>query len=140
MIRHVSKVVLYDSHGFLVMQQRDYGADAKNPGKLSFFGGGVEKGESNALAALRELKEETNVKAVPADLTHIYSKFVWDKDELLRVHYYQLSFPVATETLEVYEGSRFVVVDPKELRQRDMSLTPIVRRVVKNMRVRRVTE
>lgn len=132
MIRNVSKIVLYDSRGFLVMQKRDHGIRAKNPDKIAFFGGGVEKGESSSFAALRELKEETNIKAKASDLTRIYSRFVWDRNELVRVHYYRLEFPVTTQELEVYEGAGFVLIDPKDFR-RSRLLTPIARRVARKV-------
>ena len=44
------------------MQRKDEGAPTA-PGLLALFGGHVEKGETNHRALVRELKEETSIKA-----------------------------------------------------------------------------
>ncbi len=61
MVRDVSVILLFDSEGKVLLQQR--GLDAKRaPGKWGFFGGGIEEGETEYDAILRECIEETNYK------------------------------------------------------------------------------
>ena len=136
MVRHVSKVVLYDNHGFLIMQKRDHRAPAKNPGTLSFFGGGVEPGETHKAAALRELREETNVLVAERDLQRVHSRYVWDVNELIRVHYYRLDFPVALATLQVYEGKGFERIDPRGAWHEE-DFSPLAWRYLRKIRTRK---
>jgi 8-oxo-dGTP diphosphatase len=60
MIRPVAAIIL-EKEGKILLQLR--GDDAPtNPGRWSFFGGGIEKGESEEEAVKRECFEELNYK------------------------------------------------------------------------------
>jgi 8-oxo-dGTP pyrophosphatase MutT (NUDIX family) len=52
----------------LVLQLRDDIPDIHYPGMIATFGGGAEPGETPVQCALRELEEETGIKARAADL------------------------------------------------------------------------
>ena len=61
MVRDVSVILLFNDVGEVLLQQR--ALDAKRaPGKWGFFGGGIEEGETERDAVLRECFEETNYK------------------------------------------------------------------------------
>jgi 8-oxo-dGTP pyrophosphatase MutT (NUDIX family) len=60
-MRHVSMILLTLPDGRIVLQRRGKGAP-RSPGKLGFFGGHVEEGESYDDAMRRELSEETSLK------------------------------------------------------------------------------
>lgn len=61
MVRDVSVILLFNDEGKVLLQQR--ALDAKRtPSKWGFFGGGIEKGETELDAVLRECFEETHYK------------------------------------------------------------------------------
>jgi 8-oxo-dGTP pyrophosphatase MutT (NUDIX family) len=55
----------------LILQLRDDKPDIHYPGMIGAFGGGAEAGETPAECALRELEEETGLRAAAADLTRL---------------------------------------------------------------------
>ncbi len=55
----------------LVLQLRDDKPDIENPGRITSFGGSAEPGETPVECALRELAEETGIRAKPADLLRL---------------------------------------------------------------------
>ena len=55
----------------LVLQLRDDKPDIHHPGKITAFGGGAEPRESPTECALRELAEETGIKAQADDLQRL---------------------------------------------------------------------
>ncbi len=57
MKRDVSVVILYDDKGRVLLQHRADDA-ARSPGMWSFFGGGIEEGETHEEAVVRECFEE----------------------------------------------------------------------------------
>ncbi len=60
MIKETTAILLYNKEGEILMIQRTLDAK-KNPGCWSFFGGGVEEGETPEQAVRREAKEELGV-------------------------------------------------------------------------------
>jgi 8-oxo-dGTP diphosphatase len=60
MIKENAAILLYDEQGKILMIQRTLDAK-KNPGCWSFFGGGMEKGETPLQAVKREAKEELGI-------------------------------------------------------------------------------
>lgn len=60
MIKDSAAILLYNKKKEILMMQRTL--DAKhNPGRWSFFGGGVERGETPIQAVKREAKEELGI-------------------------------------------------------------------------------
>ena len=55
----------------LILQLRDNKPDIHYPGMITAFGGGAEAGETPAECALRELEEETGLRARAEDLTRL---------------------------------------------------------------------
>jgi 8-oxo-dGTP pyrophosphatase MutT (NUDIX family) len=89
--------------GKLVFQRRDDKAPSY-PGKLTFFGGGIEDGEQPREAALRELLEETSLR--PGDITDLrdvgtYTVPLTD-GRSVDVHLFETS--TAVLRFQVYEG------------------------------------
>jgi 8-oxo-dGTP diphosphatase len=60
MIKETAAILLYDKEGRILMIQRTLDAK-KNPGCWSFFGGGIEKGETPEKAVMREADEELGI-------------------------------------------------------------------------------
>lgn len=119
-VKQVANILVSSSDGILVMQQRDNTPGITNPGMITGFGGAVEKGESTRQAAVRELREETNLAFESDEL--IYHRTIFQpivNDGTSRwVTYYLLKGKDISQ-LEVYEGAGYARVDPNG----EMSLT-----------------
>jgi 8-oxo-dGTP pyrophosphatase MutT (NUDIX family) len=65
--RHAARVLLMDEQGRVLLVK---GHDADNPARQWWFsvGGGIEPGENEREAAVRELFEETGIRVAPHDL------------------------------------------------------------------------
>ncbi|MFO6300449.1 NUDIX hydrolase [Rahnella selenatireducens] len=57
-------------------------------GCFSLPAGGLEKGETLSTAAVRELKEETGVHAIPSELTLAHTMHVWTENRSWVGHYF----------------------------------------------------
>lgn len=128
---HVANVLVVDHEGSFVLQKRDNKPGIANPGMLTGFGGHVEASDtSNLQAAIRELKEETNLKPKPSDLTYfkMYRKTQQTYAEDSFVFFYTIT-DVKTTGLEIYEGQGFEVVPPSEISS-DHPLSPLIRTVI----------
>jgi 8-oxo-dGTP pyrophosphatase MutT (NUDIX family) len=113
-------VVLLDERGWVLLQERDAGAPV-NPDQWSLVGGGVEAGETDAEAALRELAEETELTGV--DLTHVdsYSYFCDDCGDGHDVSLYVAITDLTDEDVVCHEGRQIVFVDPRTIHTLDWS-------------------
>lgn len=66
--RAAASVLLLTKDRRLALQLRDDRPDIDNPGRITGFGGGAEPGETPVECALRELAEETGIRARAEDL------------------------------------------------------------------------
>jgi 8-oxo-dGTP pyrophosphatase MutT (NUDIX family) len=112
--RRLVAVVLVDPRGWVLLQERDEQAPV-NPDQWSLVGGGVEEGESDHEAALRELAEETEVTGV--DLTHVdsYSYYCDDCRDDHDVALYLAITGLADADVVCHEGRQIVFVDPRTI-------------------------
>jgi 8-oxo-dGTP pyrophosphatase MutT (NUDIX family) len=110
--RRIAAVVLVDPRGWLLLQERDENAPV-NPDEWSFVGGGVEDGESDAQAAVRELAEETGVTGV--DLTHVdtISYFCDDCGAEHDLALFLAITHLTDDDIVCHEGRQIVFVDPR---------------------------
>jgi 8-oxo-dGTP pyrophosphatase MutT (NUDIX family) len=114
MSRRLVGVVLVDARGWVLLQERDENAPV-NPDRWSLVGGGVEDGETDGDAALRELAEETEVTGV--DLTPVDSYSYWcdDCDESHDVALYLAITDLTDDDVVCHEGRQIVFVDPRTI-------------------------
>ena len=112
MSRRIAAVVLVDERGWLLLQERDESAPV-NPDQWSMVGGGVEDGESELEAALRELAEETEVTGV--DLTPVTSFRFWCEDcrDDHDVSLFLALTDLTDRDVVCHEGRQIVFVDPR---------------------------
>lgn len=111
--RDVSKVIIFNIQGKLILQDRDVNSTIQEPGKISLFGGGVEAGEDYITGAIRELKEEIGVDVRESELHYAFSKKIKGRNTM-NVHYFLLSTPLDMDELTIYEG-RGILIDPQQL-------------------------
>ena len=113
-IKEVANVLIIDTAGNVILQQRDTTPGINNPGMITGFGGAVESGESVHQAAVRELREETNLSFDASDLsyfTSIYQPHVNDGQPRW-VSYFVLKNQDISR-LEVYEGAGYYRLTPE---------------------------
>jgi 8-oxo-dGTP pyrophosphatase MutT (NUDIX family) len=103
--------MLVDARGWVLLQERDEQAPV-DPERWSLVGGGVEDGESDAEAAVRELEEETGLAGI--HLTALGELDFWCAG-CAEPHTLALftAFTELTDAdVECHEGRRIVFVDP----------------------------
>jgi len=69
-------------------------------GKWSIPGGAIEPGEGLTEAALRELEEETGLRAKPLGVVHILNNIVFDGEGNVKYHYLVLDILFDSTTIE----------------------------------------
>jgi 8-oxo-dGTP diphosphatase len=105
-------VVLVDSRGWLLLQERD--ADApRAANQWGMVGGHVEDGEDFEPAAYRELAEETGLTLEPGTLQLWRdAEFTYSDGHRGRYHVYTALVDVTDADIVVGEGRQIVFVDP----------------------------
>lgn len=114
MSRRLAATVVVDARGWLLLQERDEDAPV-NPDTWSLVGGGVEDGETDAEAAVRELAEETELTGL--DLTHVdsFSYYCDDCREEHHVALYLTLTDLTDDDVVCHEGRQIVFVDPRTI-------------------------
>ena len=108
-------VFLVTTSGRVIGQQRDNKITIDNPGMVGPFGGNLEPGEDASMAAWREItQEETNLVATQDDFKPFHQDVAWRKltGEWVVRHFFWLAIDdAALESLEVYEGEGWYVIE-----------------------------
>lgn len=123
-------VMLVDLNGDIILQHRDDKPNIDVPGGMaSFFGGRSEGNEAPLQNAIRELREETNLKITEADLEK-YGEY-----NFISTHTHEagattlfIAKGINAETLEIYEGQGAHIVKNID----DPLLTPVVKPFLAN--------
>jgi 8-oxo-dGTP pyrophosphatase MutT (NUDIX family) len=93
----------------LILQLRDDKPDIHYPGMITSFGGGAEPGETAVACALRELEEETGIRARPDALQRLGAVSKVDFRGRLTAVVFFLLRDVDPAALVVTEGSAIVL-------------------------------
>ncbi len=120
----VVKAIIYDQSGRVLLQHRDNIPNIIEPNCWSFFGGGVEAGESLQEALERELQEELgcNVGKIEKEL------FRWTQSETGYLHVcFGVSFTASIEDLHLKEGQAMAWYTTSELMDAPLDLCSLVR-------------
>jgi 8-oxo-dGTP pyrophosphatase MutT (NUDIX family) len=105
--------------GRLVLQRRSQDTPIA-PGKLGFFGGHIEDGESAHEAVVREIGEETSLDVAQLRLEPL-AEFALPptKNYARNRHFYVHRASIQNSDFEVYEGDRAEAYTAADLRRRD---------------------
>jgi ADP-ribose pyrophosphatase YjhB (NUDIX family) len=129
---HVASIIFLNPAGKFILQKRDEKPDIRHPGMLTAWGGAVEPGETPLQAALREIREETNLRPTESDLL-FFGDYVRDykvKNAQVICHVFLLK-NIDQKSLKVYEGQGYEVIDP--LTDKDNNLyTDLTKELIKD--------
>lgn len=130
---HYAGVFLVTETRELIGQLRDDKPDIDNPGKVTTFGGTVEKDEAPLDAAWRELiLEETNLKLEKDAIQHLFDTVAWRErtsEWEVQHFFYATITDDELHNLEVYEGQGWKVIRGSE----DPQLVDVWRPAVSKM-------
>jgi 8-oxo-dGTP pyrophosphatase MutT (NUDIX family) len=110
-MRRIASVVLVDSRGWLLLQERDEHPRV-DPEKWSTVVGGVDDGESDVEAALRELEEETGLSGIDLDSLGVFSFYCTGCAEKHDVALFVAYTDLSDADVVCQEGRQIVFVDP----------------------------
>ena len=110
-MRRIAAIVLVDSDGRLLLQERDEGAPV-DPDMWGMVGGGIDEGEDDADGARRELEEETGLTGIDLDRLDDFSFYCAGCAETHDVVLYVAFTDLTDADVECHEGRQIVFVDP----------------------------
>lgn len=105
--RDVAPTIVIDPSGRLLLQRRDNIPNILYPGKIGFFGGHREAGETFLECAVRELREELSYEVAPGRLEYLGAREGLDpatQSGLYRAEYFLVQ-GVPVEELVITEGA-----------------------------------
>ncbi len=108
-------VLLVTPDNELIVMHRDDKAGIRDPGRYGIFGGKVEQRETPMEAALREIREETNVHASERELEP-FKTYEQERDYLPGksiLHTYVIR-DVDPKQLRIFEGQGFTVLKDRD--------------------------
>lgn len=107
--RRAAGVLLIARSGDFLLQWRDDIAGIEYPGRLAFFGGALEPGETPAEGAAREVAEETGLEIAPEDLQFLARQVVTIGPLSPRDLWYYAHAHVDPAALVITEGQLFTL-------------------------------
>jgi len=122
---YYSGILLRMSNGNLILQRRDINVNIENPGKLSVFGGRREGNENELQCVIRELEEETSIRALPDQLKMVFSCAFPSLNESWTLCHYYLLENVDVNAIYLQEGQNIEIWKPvNALKQSDLTIIP----------------
>jgi 8-oxo-dGTP pyrophosphatase MutT (NUDIX family) len=110
-IRDFSAAILVDTAGRFLLQRRDDKPGIAHPGKVAFFGGGREEGESPLDCIVREIAEEIGMTVTAERFDHLISLDAPDPEHVdghVRGEYF-VARDISTADLIVTEGTLLII-------------------------------
>ncbi len=108
-------VILTDTEGNFILQDRDDKPGIINPGEIALFGGTIEKGETPLLATARELREELGIE-IDNSRVEEFDKFSTTHDNGGERDVTVLVYrDVDVNETWLKEGKGIVIIQPEEI-------------------------
>ncbi len=136
-VQAAAGVVMLTPDGRFILQLRDDIPNIDNPGRITAFAGAAEPGETPLQCALRELEEETGIKADPTELSFLAEVSARDFRGLKTAVVFYLLTDIDPAALRVTEG-RPIILSAAELAA-DPRPTPTCRMLAEKARAFRPT-
>jgi 8-oxo-dGTP diphosphatase len=111
---NAASTILINNEGKFILQKRDDKPGIRDPGMLTAWGGAAEGSERPIDAAIREIKEETNLRPNENDF-EFFGKYVrqYKIDNKQVINYVFILRGIDERMLKIYEGQNYQVIDPK---------------------------
>jgi 8-oxo-dGTP pyrophosphatase MutT (NUDIX family) len=117
-MRRIAAIVLVDDRGWLLLQERDDQTTA-DPDMWSMVGGGVEAGEDDLTAAVRELAEETGLSGIDLEPLGEFRFWCAGCEDWDDVALFVALTDLTDADVECHEGRQIVFVDPTTIHTLD---------------------
>jgi 8-oxo-dGTP pyrophosphatase MutT (NUDIX family) len=117
-MRRIAAIVLVDTRGWLLLQERDEHAPV-DADKWSMVGGGIDDGEEDEAGALRELEEETGLKGIELEPLDVFAFHCAGCAERHDVALFLALTQLTDAEVECHEGRQIVFVDPATIHTLD---------------------
>ena len=120
-MQRFASVVLVDSRGWVLLQERDEFPDI-DPEKWGFVGGHLDPGEDYREGAYRELAEETGIRLEQG--LELFGQFKVhhehsDSDDDFRL--FVMLTDLTDKQVHCHEGRQIVFVDPEQVAELDLT-------------------
>lgn len=109
----VGVMIFDDKQNILLLRRSDVGTAPK---KLGLVGGYIEEGESSAIAAVREVVEETGIELIENQLVP-FKEYAWEvngESLLFTVFTYKLVERPSAITLQLDENTEYLWLAPSD--------------------------
>ncbi len=117
--RRIASLLVVDKRGYLLLQLRDNKPGIFAPGKWCVPGGGIEPGEDERTAVVRELREETGLLF---EKVEFYRRFeAQEEGGLVEEHYFYTTTDFTDADVVVGEGQAIVFVSPVKIPSLDIA-------------------
>lgn len=112
-IKKWAGALLIEKSGKVILQKRDNNPAILNPGKITLFGGGVEKLETIEDCLKREIKEEVNVDVTNFDYFGLYEKRQVAHGDDCNCYVY-LIYDIDINKIKVNEGQGYISISAND--------------------------
>jgi 8-oxo-dGTP pyrophosphatase MutT (NUDIX family) len=132
----VASIILVNKDRKFILQRRDDKPGIRNPGMLTAWGGAAEGDERPIDAAVREMKEETNLNPTEEDFQFFgeYKRQYKINNKQVVNHVFILD-DIDERSLKVFEGQDYQIIDPKS-QTSDPLFTDLTKEIIRDFNQR----
>ena len=128
MLPQIAKALIYQNERFL-LQLRDDSPEITYPNQWSFFGGGIDLGETPWQALQRELEEELEWRPVQGSFLYHWI----NPEHPSRIHFFDVPFTGKEQQLVLHEGQALAWFTIEELKHSVALPFHVMQHLIKNV-------